>query len=184
MKSELKKGDKQRIIAQQKGIKNDIVRRQTKQIIRQSKAKLSKAENNEESEQKGDNYAVSRLEQQGKNSGKYVVQKSEFLLKRKIRNIISKRKIKENEKTEAEIFKKIEINNTVNTARNTQKIKKNTAVLFKDGSVFHKRKINVKAKLLAEKVKFKAQNINQMSKAEQQKEVTQKTLSVKNARKC
>lgn len=43
------------------------------------------------------------------------------MLKRKIRNIISKRKIKENEKTEAEIFKKIEINNTVNTARNKQK---------------------------------------------------------------
>ena len=76
------------------------------------------------------------------------------------------------------------LNNAVNIAKNKQKIKKNTAVLFKDGSVFHKRKINVKAKLLAEKVKFKAQNINQMSKAEQQKEVTQKTLSVKNARKC
>ena len=121
MKSEPKKDDKQRIIMENKGIKNDIVRRQTKQIIRQSKAKLDKAETDEENEQKGDNYAVNKFEQQGKASGKYVVQKSEFLLKRKIRNIISKRKIKENEKTEAEIFKKIEINNTVNTARNKQK---------------------------------------------------------------
>ena len=176
MKSEPKKDDKQRIIAQQKGIKSNIVNRQTKQIIRQSKAKLDKAETDEENEQKGDNYAVNRIEQQGKKSGKYVVQKSEFLLKRKIRNIISKRKIKENEKTEAEIFKKIEINNTVNTARNKQKNKKNTAVLFQDGSIFHKRKINAKAKLLAEKEKFKAQNTNQTAKAEQQKEVTQENF--------
>ena len=66
MKSEPKKDDKQRIIMENKGIKNDIVRRQTKQIIRQSKAKLNNAGDNEESEQKGDNYAVNRLEQQGK----------------------------------------------------------------------------------------------------------------------
>lgn len=176
MKSEPKKDDKQRIIMENKGIKNDIVRRQNKQIIRQNKAKLNNAESTEESEQMGENYAVNRLEQQGKASGKYVGRKSKFLLKGQFRNLISKRKIKENEKTEAEIFKKIEINNTVNTARNEQKNKKNTAVLFQDGSIFHKRKINVKAKLLAEKVKFKAQNINQMSKAEQQKEVTQKNF--------
>ena len=64
----VKKDDKQRIIMENKGIKNDIVRRQTKQIIRQSKAKLDKAETDEENEQKGDNYAVNRLEQQGKKS--------------------------------------------------------------------------------------------------------------------
>ena len=49
MKSEPKKDDKQRIIAQQKGIKSNIVNRQTKQIIRQSKAKLNNAGDNEES---------------------------------------------------------------------------------------------------------------------------------------
>lgn len=81
MKSEPKKDGKQRIIMENKGIKNDIVRRQTKQIIRQSKAKLSKAETDEESEQKGDNYAVNKFEQQGKASGKYVAKKSKFLLK-------------------------------------------------------------------------------------------------------
>ena len=51
----VKKDDKQRIIAQQKGIKSNIVNRQTKQIIRQSKAKLNNAGDSEESEQMGDN---------------------------------------------------------------------------------------------------------------------------------
>ena len=181
----VKKDDKQRIIAQQKGMKSNIVNRQTKQIIRQSKVKLSKAETDEENEQKGDNYAVNRLEQQGKKSGKYVAKKSKFLLKGQFRSLVQrKRRTKLSEKDIAQKLNEYVLNNAVNIAKNKQKIKKNTAVLFKDGSVFHKRKINVKVKLLAEKVKFKAQNINQMSKAEQQKEVTQKTLSVKNARKC
>ena len=177
MKSEPKKDDKQRIIAQQKGIKSNIVNRQTKQIIRQSKAKLNNAENNEESEQKGDNYAVNRLEQQGKKSGKYVGQKSEFLLKGQFRNLAQrKRRAKLNEKDIAQKLRRHELNNAVNIAKNKQKIKKNTAVLFKDGSIFHKRKINAKAKLLAEKEKFKAQNTNQTAKAEQQKEVTQENF--------
>ena len=168
MKSEPKKDDKQRIIAQQKGIKSNIVNRQTKQIIRQSKAKLSKAETDEESEQKGDNYAVNRLEQQGKKSGKYVGRKSKLLLKGQFRNLVQrKRRVKLNEK---------ELNNAVNIVKNKQKNKKNTAVLFQDGSIFHKREIKAKAKLLAEKVKSKAQNINPTLKAEQQKEVTQKNF--------
>ena len=66
MKNEPKKDDKQRIIAQQKGMKSNIVNRQTKQIIRQSKAKLNNAETDEENEQKGNNYAVNKLEQQEK----------------------------------------------------------------------------------------------------------------------
>lgn len=92
MKSEPKKDGKQRIIMENKGIKNDIVRRQTKQIIRQSKAKLSKAETDEESEQKGDNYAVNRLEQQGKASGKYVGRKSKLLLKGQFRNLAQRKR--------------------------------------------------------------------------------------------
>ena len=173
----VKKDDKQRIIAQQKGMKNNIVNRQTKQIIRQSKAKLSKTETDEESEQKGDNYAVNKFEQQEKVSSRYVVRKSKFLLKGQFRNLAQrKRRAKLNEKDIVQKLSEDEFNNAVNIARNEQKIKKNTAVLFKDGSIFHKRKINVKAKLLAEKVKFKAQNTNQMSKAEQQKEVTQKNF--------
>ena len=173
----VKKVDKQRIIMENKGIKNDIVRRQTKQIIRQSKAKLSKAENNEENEQKGDNYAVNRLEQQGKASGKYVAKKSKFLLKGQFRNLAQrKRRAKLSKKEITQKLSRHEFNNMVNIARNTQKNKKNTAVLFQDGSIFHKREIKAKAKLLAEKVKFKVQNINQMSKAEQQKEVTQKNF--------
>ena len=177
MKSEPKKDDKQRIIMENKGIKNDIVRRQTKQIIRQSKAKLDKAETDEENEQKGDNYAVNRLEQQGKKSGKYVAKKSKFLLKGQFRNLARrKRRAKLSEKEITQKLRRHEFNNAVNIARNKQKIKKNTAILFQDGSIFHKRKINVSAKLFAEKVKSKVQNINQMSKAEQQKEVTQKNF--------
>ena len=174
---EPKKGDKQRIIAQQKGIKSNIVNRQTKQIIRQSKAKLSKAETDEESEHKGDNYAVNRLEQQGKASGKYVAKKSKFLLKGQFRSLVQrKRRAKLSEKDIAQNLNEYALNNAVNIVKNKQKIKKNTAVLFKDGSIFHKRKIHVKAKLLAEKVKSKAQNINPTLKAEQQKEVTQKNF--------
>lgn len=173
----VKKDDKQRIIVQQKGMKSNIVNRQTKQIIRQSKAKLSKAETDEESEQKGDNYAVNRLEQQGKASGKYVAKKSKFLLKGQFRSLVQrKRRAKLSEKDIAQKLNEYALNNAVNIVKNKQKIKKNTAVLFKDGSIFHKRKIHVKAKLLAEKVKSKAQNINPTLKAEQQKEVTQKNF--------
>ena len=173
----VKKDDKQRIIMENKGIKNDIVRRQTKQIIRQSKAKLDKAETDEENEQKGDNYAVNKFEQQGKVSSRYVVRKSKFLLKGQFRNLVQrKRRTKLSEKDIAQKLNEYELNNAVNIVKNKQKNKKNTAVLFQNGSIFHKRKLHVKAKLLAEKVKFKVQNINQMSKAEQQKEVTQKNF--------
>lgn len=88
----VKKDDKQRIIAQQKGIKSNIVNRQTKQIIRQSKEKSNNAETDEESEQKGDNYAVNRLEQQGKASGKYVGRKSKLLLKGQFRNLAQRKR--------------------------------------------------------------------------------------------
>ena len=173
----VKKDDKQRIIVEKKGIKNDIVRRQTKQIIRQSKAKLSKAENNEENEQKGDNYAVGQIEKNGKKVGRTIANRSHFQIKGQFRNLVQrKRRTKLSEKDIAQKLSEDEFNNAVNIAKNKQKNKKNTAVLCKDGSIFHKRKINVKAKLLAEKVKFKAQNTNQMSKAEQQKEVTQKNF--------
>lgn len=91
MMNSVKKDDKQRIIAQQKGIKSNIVNRQTKQIIRQSKEKLNYAEADEESEQKGDNYAVNRLEQQGKKSGKYVGRKSKLLLKGQLRNLVQRK---------------------------------------------------------------------------------------------
>lgn len=177
MKSEPKKDDKQRIIVQQKGIKSNIVNRQTKQIIRQSKAKLSKAETDEENEQKGDNYAVNKFEQQGKVSSRYVVRKSKFLLKGQFRSLAQrKRRTKLSEKDIAQKLNEYELNNAVNIVKNKQKNKKNTAVLFQDGSIFHKREIKAKTKLLAEKVKFKAQNINQTAKAEQQKEVTKENF--------
>ena len=113
----VKKDDKQRIIMENKGIKNDIVRRQTKQIIRQSKAKLSKAETDEESEQKGDNYAVNRLEQQGKKSGKYVGRKSKLLLKGQLRNLVQrKRRAKLSEKEITQKLRRHEFNNAVNIA--------------------------------------------------------------------
>ena len=172
----VKKDDKQRIIMENKGIKNGIVRRQTKQIIRQSKAKLNNAGDNEESEQKGDNYAVGQIEKNGKKVGRTIANRSHFQIKEQFKNLISKRKIKENKKDVEKIFAEIELNNAVNIVKNKQKIKKNTAVLFQDGSIFHKRKIHVKAKLLAEKVKFKAKNINQPLKAEQKKEVIQENF--------
>lgn len=119
MKNKPKKDDKQRIIAQQKGIKSNIVNRQTKQIIRQSKVKLSKAENKEESEQKGDNYAVNRIEQQGKKSGKYVVQKSKLLLKGQFRSLVQrKRRTKLSEKDIAQKLNEYALNNAVNIAKN------------------------------------------------------------------
>ena len=88
----VKKDDKQRIIMENKGIKNGIVLRQTKQIIRQSKEKLNYAETDEENEQKGDNYAVNKFEQQGKASGKYVAKKSKFLLKGQFRNLAQRKR--------------------------------------------------------------------------------------------
>ena len=131
MKSEPKKGDKQRIIVQQKGIKSNIVNRQTKQIIRQSKAKLDKAETDEESKQKGDNYAVNRLEQQGKKSGKYVGRKSKLLLKGQFRNLVQrKRRAKLNEKDIAQKLNEYALNNAVNIAKNKQKKKLNYNVNF------------------------------------------------------
>ena len=177
MKSEPKKDDKQRIIAQQKGMKSNIVNRQMKQIIRQSKAKLNNAETDEESEQKGDNYAVGQIEKNGKKAGITIANRSRFLLKGQFRNLAQrKQRAKLSEKEITQKLSRYEFNNMVNIARNTQKNKKNTAVLFKDGSIFHKREIKAKAKLLAEKVKFKAQNTNQTAKAEQQKEVTQENF--------
>ena len=159
----VKKDDKQRIIMENKGIKNDIVRRQTKQIIRQSKAKLSKTETDEESEQKGDNYAVGQIEKNGKKAGITIANRSRFLLKGQFRNLAQrKRRTKLSEKDIAQKLNEYELNNAVNIVKNKQKNKKNTAVLFKDGSIFHKREIKAKAKLLAEKVKFKAQNTNQI----------------------
>ena len=99
------------------------------------------------------------------------------MLKGQFRNLARrKRRAKLSEKEITQKLRRHEFNNAVNIARNKQKIKKNTAILFQDGSIFHKRKINVSAKLFAEKVKSKVQNINQMSKAEQQKEVTQKNF--------
>ena len=163
MKSEPKKDDKQRIIAQQKGIKSNIVRRQTKQIIRQSKAKLNNAGDNEESEQKGNNYAIGQIEKNGKKVGRTIANRSHFQIKGQFRNLAQrKRRAKLSEKDIAQKLNDYALNNAVNIVKNKQKIKKNTAVLFKDSSIFHKRKINVSAKLFAEKVKSKVQNINQM----------------------
>lgn len=177
MKNKPKKDDKQRIIMENKGIKNDIVRRQTKQIIRQSKAKLNNAGDNEESEQKGNNYAIGQIEKNGKKVGRTIANRSRFLIKRQFRSLAQKkRRAQLSEKDIAQKLNEYALNNAVNIVKNKQKIKKNTAVLFKDGSIFHKRKIHVKAKLLAEKVKSKAQNINPTLKAEQQKEVTQKNF--------
>ena len=134
----VKKDDKQRIIAQQKGIKSNIVRRQTKQIIRQSKAKLSKAETDEESEQKGDNYAVNRLEQQGE-SGKYVGRKSKLLLKGQLRNLVQrKRRAKLSEKDIAQKLRRHEFNNAVNIARNKQKKKFNYNANFSRKAVLNR----------------------------------------------
>ena len=173
----VKKDDKQRIIAQKKGMKSNIVNRQTKQIIRQSKAKLNNAETDEESEQKGNNYAIGQIEKNGKKVGRTIANRSHFQIKGQFRNLVQrKRRAKLSEKDIAQKLNEYALNNAVNIVKNKQKNKKNTAVLFKDGSIFHKREINVKAKLLAEKVKFKAQNINQTAKAEQQKEVTQKNF--------
>ena len=122
----VKKDDKQRIIAQQKGIKSNIVNRQTKQIIRQSKAKLNNAGDSEESEQMGDNYAVNRLEQQGKASGKYVAKKSKFLLKGQFRSLVQrKRRAKLSEKDIAQKLNEYALNNAVNIAKNKQKKKLN-----------------------------------------------------------
>ena len=134
----VKKDDKQRIIMENKGIKNGIVLRRPKQIIRQSKEKLNYAETDEENEQKGDNYAVNKFEQQGKASGKYVAKKSKFLLKGQFRNLAQrKRRAKLSEKDITQKLRRHEFNNTVNIARNKQKNKITTAVLFKDGSIFH-----------------------------------------------
>ena len=103
-------------------MKSNIVNRQTKQIIRQSKAKLDKAETDEENEQKGDNYAVNRLEQQGKASGKYVAKKSKFLLKGQFRNLARrKRRAKLSEKEITQKLRRHEFNNMVNIANNKQK---------------------------------------------------------------
>lgn len=142
---ETKKDDKQRIIAQQKGIKSNIVNRQTKQIIRQSKEKLNYAETDEENEQKGDNYAVNKFEQQGKASGKYVAKKSKFLLKGQFRNLAQrKRRAKLSEKEITQKLSRHEFNNAVNIVKNKQKLNYNAnfsrkAVPNRDGFSWLKR---------------------------------------------
>lgn len=84
MKSEPKKDGKQRIIMENKGIKNDIVRRQTKQIIRQSKAKLSKTETDEENEQKAIITLLIGLNSRGKRAVNMLQRKANFCLKGKL----------------------------------------------------------------------------------------------------
>ena len=88
----VKKDDKQRIIVQQKGMKSNIVNRQTKQIIRQSKAKLNNAWDNEESEQMGENYAVGQSEKSGKRVGRTIANRSRFLIKRQFRSLAQKKR--------------------------------------------------------------------------------------------
>ena len=122
MKSEPKKDDKQRIIAQKKGMKSNIVNRQTKQIIRQSKAKLNNAETDEESEQKGNNYAIGQIEKNGKKVGRTIANRSHFQIKGQFRNLVQrKRRTKLSEKDIAQKLNEYALNNAVNIARNGQK---------------------------------------------------------------
>lgn len=122
----VKKDDKQRIIVQQKGMKSNIVNRQTKQIIRQSKAKLNNAGDNEESEQMGENYAVGQIEKSGKRVGRTIANRSRFLIKRQFRSLAQKkRRAQLSEKDIAQKLSEDEFNNAVNIAKNKQKKKLN-----------------------------------------------------------
>ena len=129
----VKKDDKQRIIMENKGIKNDIVRRQTKQIIRQSKAKLNNAGDNEESEQKGNNYAIGQIEKNGKKVGRTIANRSRFLIKRQFRSLAQKkRRAQLSEKDIAQKLSEDEFNNAVNIAKNKQKKKHLLILLIKN----------------------------------------------------
>ena len=86
MKNEKKNEDKKLIIAK-KNIKNDIIKRQKKKIISQKEVRS----NTEEKEQESNNYAISQIEQKGKASGRFALNKGYPLIKGEIKTFLKQR---------------------------------------------------------------------------------------------
>ena len=170
MKNEKKNEDKKLIIAK-KNIKNDIIKRQ-KKIISQKEVRS----NTEEKEQESNNYAISQIEQKGKASGKFALNKGYPLLKRQVSSITQRRRgrAKEFNKqtlTKDELAELI----TTNQCKNQTK----PAVSIRKGRLFHTQKNYTKAmKSLTTKAKSNFSRLKQISK-EQQKQAENRFIRQK-----
>ena len=163
----MKNEDKKLIIAK-KNIKNDIIKRQKNKIISQKEVLA----NEEEKEQESNNYAINQVEQKGKASGKFAINKGYPLLKGEIKTFAQRRK--ENVK---EINKQILTQDELTEITTANQTK--PAVPIKKGRLFHTQKNYTKAtKVLIKKAKFKPQKLEHTSK-EQQKHTQNKFIQQK-----
>ena len=171
MKNEKKNDDKKIVIAK-KNIKNDIIKRQKNKIISQKDVWA----NEEEKEQESNNYAISQIEQKGKASGRFALNKGYPLLKGEIKTFAQRRK--ENaKKLNRQILTQDELTNEelkILTANQTK-----PAVSIRKGRLFHTQKNYTKAmKSLTTKAKSNSSRLNQISK-EQQKQAQNKFIQKK-----
>ena len=167
----MKNEDKKLIIAK-KNIKNDIIKRQKNKIISQKEVRS----NTEEKEQESNNYAISQIEQKGKASGRFALNKGYPLIKGEIKTFAQRRK--ENvKKLNKQILTQDELTNEELKILTANQIK--PAVLIKKGRLFYTQKNYTKAmKSLTKKVKSNSPRLNQISK-EQQKQIQNKFIQQK-----
>ena len=171
MKNEKKNEDKKFIIAK-KNIKNDIIKRQKNKIISQKDVWA----NEEEKEQESNNYAINQIEQKGKASGRFALNKGYPLIKGEIKTFAQRRKenVKELNK---QILTQDELTNEelkILTANQTK-----PAVPIKKGRLFHTQKNYTKAmKSLTTKAKSNSPRLKQTSK-EQQKQAENRFIRQK-----
>ena len=167
----MKNEDKKFIIAK-KNIKNDIIKRQKKKIISQKEVRS----NTEEKKQENNNYAIDKIEQKGKASGKFALNKGYPLLKGEIKTFAQRRK--ENiKKLNKQILTQDELTNEELKILTSNQTK--PAVPIKKGRLFHTQKNYTKAmKSLTTKAKSNSSRLNQISK-EQQKQAQNKFIQKK-----
>ena len=137
MKNEKKNDDKKIVIAK-KNIKNNIIKRQKNKIISQKDVWA----NEEEKEQESNNYAISQIEQKGKASGKFALNKGYPLLKRQVGSLTQRRRGRAKE-INKQILTQDELTNEelkILTANQTK-----PAVPIKKGRLFHTQKNYTKA---------------------------------------
>ena len=171
MKNEKKNDDKKIVIAK-KNIKNDIIKRQKNKIISQKDVWA----NEEEKEQESNNYAINQIEQKGKASGRFALNKGYPLIKGEIKTFAQRRK--ENiKKLNKQILTQDELTNEELKILTANQIK--PAIPIRKGRLFHTQKNYTKAmKSLTKKAKSNSSRLNQISK-EQQKQAHNKFIQKK-----
>ena len=173
----MKNEDKKFIIAKN-NVKNDIIKRQKNKIISQKDVLA----NDEEKERENNNYAISQIEQKGKASGKFALNKGYPLLKGEIKTFAQRRKenVKELNK---QILTQDELTNEelkILTANQTK-----PAVPIRKGRLFSRRNIiteqrdmTQQRKMLTHRAKYRPQKLKQTLK-EQQKLAENKFIQKK-----